>query len=50
MTMKVNSDMIEKMYQEAEKVWVAKFVRVATETKDPFLNSIDDCDPLEQIF
>lgn len=50
MTMKVNSDMIEKMYQEAEKVWVAKFVRVTKETKDRFLNATDDCDPLEQIF
>lgn len=42
-------DMIEKMYQEAEKVWMAKFVRVTKETKDPFLNAIDDCDHLEQI-
>ncbi|KAJ8751710.1 hypothetical protein K2173_025881 [Erythroxylum novogranatense] len=48
-TMKVSSDMIENMYQEAEKIWVPELVRVMRETKDPFLNFIYDCDPLEQI-
>ncbi|XP_065629789.1 uncharacterized protein LOC112006444 isoform X2 [Quercus suber] len=49
-TMKVSSEMIQKMHREAEKVWVPEFVRVIQETKDPFLNLIYDTDPLEQIF
>ncbi|XP_030962144.1 uncharacterized protein LOC115983570 [Quercus lobata] len=49
-TMKVSSEMIQKMHLEAEKVWVPEFVRVIQETKDPFLNFIYDTDPLEQIF
>jgi len=49
-TMKVSSDMIENMYQEAEKVWGPELVRVTRETKEPFINIIYDCDPLEQIF
>ncbi|KAL7187482.1 hypothetical protein ACSBR1_037540 [Camellia fascicularis] len=49
-TMKVSSDMIKKMHEEAEKVWVPELVRVMKETKEPFVNVIYDCDPLEQIF
>ncbi|KAL6985324.1 hypothetical protein U1Q18_018700 [Sarracenia purpurea var. burkii] len=49
-TMKVSSDMIKKMHEEAEKIWVPELVRVMKETKEPFLNVIYDCDPLEQIF
>lgn len=49
-TMKVSSDMIEKMHQEAEMAWAPELVRVMKETKEPFLNAIYDCDPLEQIF
>ncbi|EEF48311.1 6-hydroxynicotinate 3-monooxygenase isoform X1 [Ricinus communis] len=48
-TMKVSSDMINNMYQEAEKVWPPEFVKVMKETQEPFLNFIYDCDPLEQI-
>ncbi|GMQ03222.1 hypothetical protein CsSME_00049101 [Camellia sinensis var. sinensis] len=48
--MKVSSDMIKKMHEEAEKVWVPELVRVMKETKEPFINVIYDCDPLEQIF
>ncbi|KAF3958412.1 hypothetical protein CMV_016687 [Castanea mollissima] len=48
--MKVSSEMIQKMHQETEKVWVPEFVRVIQETKDPYLNLIYDTDPLEQIF
>lgn len=48
-TMKVSSDMINNMYQEAEKVWLPQLVQVMKETKEPFLNIIYDCDPLEQI-
>ncbi|KAL7225121.1 hypothetical protein ACSBR1_020428 [Camellia fascicularis] len=44
------SDMIKKMHEEAEKVWVPELVRVMKETKEPFINAIYDCDPLEQIF
>uniref|UniRef100_A0A2P2K0C3 Zeaxanthin epoxidaseic n=1 Tax=Rhizophora mucronata TaxID=61149 RepID=A0A2P2K0C3_RHIMU len=47
--MKVSSDMVENMYQEAEKVWVPELVRVMRETKQPFLNFIYDCDPMKQI-
>ncbi|CAL5321469.1 unnamed protein product [Camellia sinensis] len=49
-TTKVSSDMIKKMHEEAEKVWVPELVRVMKETKEPFINAIYDCDPLEQIF
>ncbi|XVE71631.1 hypothetical protein DITRI_Ditri10aG0166700 [Diplodiscus trichospermus] len=49
-TMKVSEDMINKMIQEVEKVWVPEFVRVMKETMNPFLNAIYDCDPLRQIF
>lgn len=50
MTMKVSSDMIKKMHEEAEKVWVPELARIMKETKEPFINVIYDCDPLEQIF
>ncbi|KAL5127598.1 hypothetical protein HKD37_14G039989 [Glycine soja] len=46
-TMKVNSDVIQKMHQEAEKVWIPELVRVIKETSDLFLNFICDSDPLE---
>ncbi|KAM7258735.1 hypothetical protein ACFE04_014476 [Oxalis oulophora] len=49
-TMKVNDDMIKKMHQEAEKVWPPEFVRLIKQTKDPFVNVIYDCDPLQQIY
>ncbi|KAK7377256.1 hypothetical protein VNO80_02678 [Phaseolus coccineus] len=49
-TMKVNSDMIQKMQQEAEKVLIPEFVKVIKETREPFLNFIYDSDPLEKIF
>lgn len=48
--MKVRGDMIQKMHQEAEKVWVPEFARVMKETKEPFINVIYDSDPLEKIF
>ncbi|KAJ0032061.1 hypothetical protein Pint_12714 [Pistacia integerrima] len=48
-TIKVNSDMISAMHQEAEKIWIPEFARVIKETKDPFINVIYDCDPLKQI-
>ncbi|XP_015571627.1 6-hydroxynicotinate 3-monooxygenase isoform X2 [Ricinus communis] len=48
-TMKVSSDVINNMYQEAEKVWPHEFVKVMKDTKEPFLNIMYDCDPLEQI-
>ncbi|KAL1358164.1 uncharacterized protein [Arachis hypogaea] len=49
-TMKVSGDMIEKMYQEAEKVWIPELVKVMRATKEPFLNFIYDSDPLKKIF
>ncbi|KAL2318109.1 hypothetical protein Fmac_031985 [Flemingia macrophylla] len=49
-TMKVSSDMIQKMHQEAEKVWIPELFKVMKETKDPFLNVIYDSEPLENIF
>ncbi|XP_047966725.1 aurachin C monooxygenase/isomerase-like [Salvia hispanica] len=48
-TMKVSSDMIAKMHEAAEKVWVPELMKVIRETKDPFLNVIYDCEPLGQI-
>lgn len=48
--MKVTSDMIHKMHQEAEKVWIPELVKVIKETNEPFLNLIYDSDPLEKIF
>ncbi|KAK2399042.1 hypothetical protein P8452_06351 [Trifolium repens] len=49
-TTKVTSDMIQKMHQEAEKVWIPELAKVMKETKEPFLNFIYDSDPLEKIF
>ncbi|PKI43567.1 hypothetical protein CRG98_036059 [Punica granatum] len=48
--MKVNREMIEKMHQEAEKVWRPELARLMKETSDPFINVIYDADPLEKIF
>lgn len=50
MTMKVSSDMIQKMYEAADKFWVPELARIMKETEEPFVNVIYDCDPLEQIF
>lgn len=49
-TMKVSNDMIQKMQQNAEDVWIPELARVMKETKEPFLNVIYDCDPLHQIY
>ncbi|CAI9772337.1 unnamed protein product [Fraxinus pennsylvanica] len=49
-TMKVSGDMIKKMHEAAEKVWVPELVKVIRETKEPFLNVIYDSEPLDQIF
>eukprot|EP00262_Sarcandra_glabra_P002763 TRINITY_DN1315_c1_g4_i1.p1 TRINITY_DN1315_c1_g4~~TRINITY_DN1315_c1_g4_i1.p1 ORF type:complete len:421 (+),score=50.75 TRINITY_DN1315_c1_g4_i1:92-1354(+) len=49
MTMNVSKDMIEKMHEEAEKVWVPELAKVMKETKEPFINVIYDCDPLKQL-
>lgn len=48
--MKVSGEMIQKMQREAEKVWLPELARIMKETKEPFINVIYDCDPLEQIF
>ena len=50
MTMKVSNDMIQKMHQEAEKIWGPALVRVIRETKEPFVNVIYDSDPLKRLF
>ncbi|XP_022131857.1 uncharacterized protein LOC111004901 [Momordica charantia] len=49
LTMKVHDEMVRKMQEQAEKVWVPEFVRVIKETKEPFINVIYDRDPLEQL-
>ncbi|CAN4076603.1 unnamed protein product [Withania somnifera] len=49
-TMKVSKNLIQTMHEEAEKTWVPELVRVIKEIKEPFLNVIYDCDPLEKIF
>jgi len=48
-TMKVNSEMIQKMQEEAEKVLIPEMVKVIKETREPFLNFIYDSDPLEKM-
>ncbi|CAI9784814.1 unnamed protein product [Fraxinus pennsylvanica] len=48
-TTKVSRDMIEEMYEAAEKVWVPEFVKLMRETKEPFLNAIYDSEPLERV-
>ncbi|KAK9055902.1 hypothetical protein SSX86_026989 [Deinandra increscens subsp. villosa] len=48
-TIKVSNNMIKKMQEEAEKIWVPELVKVIKATKEPFLNVIYDCDPLHQI-
>ncbi|WCJ30226.1 FAD/NAD(P)-binding oxidoreductase family protein [Euphorbia peplus] len=48
-TQKVSLEMINKMHQEAENVWPSELVKVIKDTKEPFLNFIYDCEPLEQI-
>ncbi|EYU21936.1 hypothetical protein ABFS82_01G029100 [Erythranthe guttata] len=50
LTTKVSQDMIEEMYELAEKVWIPELVKVMRETKDPFLNAIYDSEPLEQLY
>ncbi|KAI9073966.1 hypothetical protein K1719_044030 [Acacia pycnantha] len=49
-TMKVSRDMIQKMLQESQNVWIPELVNVMKKTEDPFLNFIYDSDPLEKIF
>ncbi|KZV31650.1 zeaxanthin epoxidase, chloroplastic [Dorcoceras hygrometricum] len=48
-TMKVSSEMIEKMHESAEKNWLPELVKLVRETKQPFVNVIYDSEPLEQI-
>lgn len=47
--MKVSSDMVQKMHEEAEKVWIPELAKVMKETKNPFINAIYDCDPLQAV-
>ncbi|CAN8236710.1 unnamed protein product [Cochlearia groenlandica] len=49
-TLKVSEEMMKKMHQEAEAVWIPELATLMRETKDPFLNVIYDCDPLEKLF
>ncbi|XP_057799439.1 uncharacterized protein LOC131015184 [Salvia miltiorrhiza] len=49
-TAKVSGDMIEDMYEAAEKVWMPELVKVMRETKEPFLNAIYDAEPLDQLY
>ncbi|XP_068648872.1 uncharacterized protein [Aristolochia californica] len=49
-TMKVTPEMIEKIHQEADKIWIPELARVMQETKDPFINVIYDADPLPRLF
>ncbi|XP_042515131.1 6-hydroxynicotinate 3-monooxygenase isoform X2 [Macadamia integrifolia] len=49
-TIKVSSEMIKQLHEEAEKTWVPELARVMKETKEPFINVIYDSDPLEQLF
>lgn len=49
MTMKVNGDMVKRLHKQVDDLWVPELTKVIKETKDPFINVIYDCDPLEQI-
>lgn len=49
-TMKVRDDMIRKMQREAEKVWPRAFVEIVKHTKEPFINVMYDCNPLDRVF
>lgn len=48
-TMKVHDEMVRKMHEEAEKVWVPELVAIIKETKEPFINVLYDRNPLEQL-
>lgn len=50
MTIRVQDEMVRKMHEQAEKIWVPEFVKIVKETKEPFINVIYDRNPLEQIF
>ncbi|KAK1299251.1 hypothetical protein QJS10_CPB14g01125 [Acorus calamus] len=44
-TMKVSHEMVAKMHEEADKVWVPELARLMKQTESPFVNVIYDCDP-----
>ncbi|GAB4827953.1 hypothetical protein Ancab_034838 [Ancistrocladus abbreviatus] len=48
--MKVSDKMIKAMHNEVEKFCVPELCRLMKETKDPFVNVIYDCEPLEKKF
>ncbi|XP_010915121.1 uncharacterized protein [Elaeis guineensis] len=50
MTLKPSNDMTQKMFEEAEKVWVPELAKVMKETQQPFINVIYDADPLPKLF
>ncbi|XP_010914953.1 uncharacterized protein [Elaeis guineensis] len=50
MTLKASNDMVQKMFEEAERIWVPELAKVIKETKQPFINVIYDADPLPQLF
>ncbi|KAG1335535.1 hypothetical protein COCNU_03G016540 [Cocos nucifera] len=50
MTLKASDDMIQRMIEEAEKVWVPELAKVMKETKQPFINVIYDADPPTKLF
>lgn len=50
LTMKVHNEMIEKMHQDAEKVWVPELAKLIRETEEPFINVIYDSEPSPQLF
>ncbi|CAA7039741.1 unnamed protein product [Microthlaspi erraticum] len=49
-TLKVSEEMMKKMHEEADTIWIPELARLMKETNDPFLNVIYDCEPLERIF
>uniref|UniRef100_A0A7N0VJK0 FAD-binding domain-containing protein n=1 Tax=Kalanchoe fedtschenkoi TaxID=63787 RepID=A0A7N0VJK0_KALFE len=48
-TTKVKGEAFQNMCKEAEKTWIPEMARVMKETKEPFIDVIYDCDPLERI-
>ncbi|ONK80716.1 uncharacterized protein A4U43_C01F20950 [Asparagus officinalis] len=49
-TMKVSDEMISKMHEEAEKVWIPELAKLMKETEEPFINIIYDSDPLPKLY
>ncbi|CAA6666336.1 unnamed protein product [Spirodela intermedia] len=48
-TMKISDDIVEKMHNDAEVIWLPELAKIMKETKEPFINVIYDSDPLPRL-